>query len=269
MQTGKIVAAVVSGVVVAGCTQDDTGFVDFRTTTPSQLDVQPLPKPDVTPVLPVSTASADAPSPTAVDPAMSGTTADARQADLKQPAAQTMAPAAERVVVSKQSGLTGPADVPVIDNAASGEVRKIELLIPQKHFRKERGTSAVRVTYDDIDLLKVLNMEPVPVDAASHFPEWLKALDGKPVRIRGFMFPTFEATGLSSFVLARDNGICCFVRKPKIYDIISVVMADGQTTDYIENRPFDVEGIFHIQPNADATELAGLYHIRDARVLTN
>ena len=81
------------------------------------------------------------------------------------------------------------------------------------------------------------------------------------------MYPTFVATGLTGFTLARDNGICCFVRQPKIYDIIAVVMADGETTDYIANRPFDVEGIFRIDPQADDKDLSRLYRIEQARVL--
>jgi hypothetical protein len=143
----------------------------------------------------------------------------------------------------------------------------IQLLIPEKTFRLEKNSNAVRVTYDDIDLLKILNMEPVPVDAVSHFPAWLKEMDGTRIRIRGFMMPTFEATGLKAFTMARDNGICCFVRQPKIYDIIEVVMADGFSSDYIDGKPFDVEGVFRIQPEADETEIYRLYRIENARVL--
>jgi len=171
------------------------------------------------------------------------------------------------LVMSPQSGLLGPVDTPVVENSATSEPRKIEVLIPEHHLRKERGTDAVRVTYDDIDLLKVLNMEPVPANAVEYFPAWLASLNGKPVRIRGFMYPTFEASGLSRFTLARDNGICCFVRQPKIYDIIGVELADGITTDYIEGRPFDVEGIFRIDPLADEKDLSRLYRIDNARVL--
>lgn len=146
------------------------------------------------------------------------------------------------------------------------EPRDIKLLIPEKRFRAE-GEGNVRVSYDDIDLLKILNMEPVPVDAPRHFPEWLKQLDGQRIRIRGFMYPTFEATGLKGFTLARDNGICCFVRQPMIYDIIGVDLAKGITTDYIDNKPFDVEGVFQIEPEADDMELFQLYRITDAKVL--
>lgn len=146
------------------------------------------------------------------------------------------------------------------------EPREIKLLIPEKRLRAE-GEGTLRVSYDDIDLLKILNMEPVPVGAEKHFPEWLKQLDGQRIRIRGFMYPTFEATGLQGFTLARDNGICCFVRQPMIYDIIGVSLAKGVTTDYIDNKPFDVEGVFQIEPEADDMELYQLYRITDAKVL--
>lgn len=167
-----------------------------------------------------------------------------------------------------------PGDAVVVSDGSSDVVTpeaveplEIKLLIPSKRFRAEGDASALRLTYDDIDLLKILNMQPVPTDAPRHFPTWLSELDGKRIRIRGFMYPTFEATGIDYFRLARDNGICCFVKQPKIYDIIDVVMADGETTDYIENKPFDVEGTFRIDPEADDTELFQLYRIEDAIVL--
>ena len=51
------------------------------------------------------------------------------------------------------------------------------------------------MSYDDIDLLKVLNMDPVPANAATKMPAWLKGLDGRRIRIRGFMYPTVSADG--------------------------------------------------------------------------
>ncbi len=147
--------------------------------------------------------------------------------------------------------------------------RKPKLLVAEHAFVKDRETRALRVTYDDIDLLRILNMEPVPTNAVDHFPEWLKKLNGKQIRIRGFMYPAYKATGLTSFGLARDNGICCFVRQAKIYDLFPVQMAEGQTTDYIQNRPFDVVGTFHIDPLVEDDELFRLYRIDNARVISN
>lgn len=196
-----------------------------------------------------------------------GTVTTISSSDGALPAEESDATVAgPRMIVSSQSGLQGPADVPEIENTAT-EVHEIKLLIPEKRFLRDRGTTALRVSYDDIDLLKVLNMEPVPANAAEHFPGWLQELNGKSVRIRGFMFPTFEASGLTEFTMARDNGICCFVRKPKIYDVIGVSLAEGVTTDYIEGRPFDVEGTFHIEPASDEQGLYRLYRISNARVV--
>ncbi|MCP4788066.1 MAG: hypothetical protein GY903_33220 [Fuerstiella sp.] len=154
-----------------------------------------------------------------------------------------------------------------VEEASPAGPREIKLLITEKRLLPEGDSKALRLTYDDIDLLKILNMEPVPNDADKHFPAWLNELSGQRIRIRGFMYPTFEATGLTAFTMARDNGICCFVRQPKIYDIIGISLADGETTDYIEGKPFDVEGVFRIAPEADDTELYQLYRIADAKVL--
>jgi hypothetical protein len=145
--------------------------------------------------------------------------------------------------------------------------RKVEVLIPNKTFRPEGDAGALRVSYDDIDLLKVLNMDPVLPDAVTYFPAWLKSLDGRRIRIRGFMYPTFQQTGVHAFGLARDNQICCFGRDPKIYDVFDVVLHEGATTNYIPNRPFDVVGVFHIRPEVDGGKLYRLYEMDDATVL--
>ena len=128
---------------------------------------------------------------------------------------------------------------------------------------------AVRMSYDHIDLLKILGLDPVPADVGDALPQWMRDLDGQRVRLRGFMFPPFTATGLRGFVLARDNEICCFGRDPKIYDIIPVEMREGVTTDYIEGRPFDVVGVFHVEPEADDGELYQLFYITDALVIAD
>ena len=98
-------------------------------------------------------------------------------------------------------------------------------------------------------------------------PKWLKALDGKRIRIRGFMYPAMLDTGLTAFLLARDNEICCFGRDPKIYDVFLVRLSEGKTTDYIQSRPFDVEGVFHIAPVLLDGELYRLYQMDNAIVV--
>ncbi|MFN0199819.1 MAG: hypothetical protein ACKVT0_23955 [Planctomycetaceae bacterium] len=143
----------------------------------------------------------------------------------------------------------------------------VKVLIPEKVFNIEGPEDALRVSYDDIDLLKVINMEPVTADAPKYMPTWLKSLDGKRVRIRGYMFPPFEQTDLTWFDMARDTQICCFGRAPKIYDVFRVKLKEGETTDYIELKPFDVVGVFHIDPVQLGDDLIQMYNIDDAVIV--
>lgn len=149
----------------------------------------------------------------------------------------------------------------------ASEPRKVKILIKERNFRKTTPENALLINYDDIDLLKVMNMEPVTHEAPELMPQWLKDLDGKRVRIRGFMYPPFQQTGNEFFQLARDNQICCFGKNPKIYDLFPVVMRDGVTADYILNRPFDVVGVFHIKAETIDGELERIYLIDDAVVI--
>jgi hypothetical protein len=176
----------------------------------------------------------------------------------------TAAPVAAAYHASVASPVSKPAVAAI---PAAGSSRKVQVLIPFRDFKPEGQDGAVRVTYDDIDLLKVLNMDPVTADAATKMPAWLKNLEGRRIRIRGFMYPTFQQTGVHAFGLARDNQICCFGRNPKIYDVFDVLLRDGVTTNYLPNRPFDVVGVFHIRPEADNGKLFRLYEMDDATVV--
>lgn len=153
-------------------------------------------------------------------------------------------------------------------SAVSTKSRTVELLIPEKTFQRDTASKALRVSYDDLDLLKVLNLEPVTDNAVDLMPAWLKELDGKRIRIRGFMYPTFEAEGIETFALARDNQICCFGRDPKVYDLIQVDMRSGKTTVYIPpTRSFDVVGKFKIEMVSEGGKPYGLYQIEDAEII--
>ena len=159
---------------------------------------------------------------------------------------------------------TGSTDPAVSPEPEKSKPRVVTLLIPDKKFTTEGPEKALRVSFDDFDLLKVLNMDPVTEDAPSRMPKWLKDLDGKRVRVRGFMFPPFEDTNIRGFTLARDNQICCFGRNPLVYDLVDVFMRKGESTDYIQNRPFDVIGVFHI---GDSIIPGELYSLDDAVVI--
>ncbi|WP_417382416.1 hypothetical protein [Gimesia sp.] len=155
----------------------------------------------------------------------------------------------------------------VAQEKTASEPREVKILVKERSFRRTSPENALLVNYDDLDLLKVMNMEPVTPQAPDLMPEWLKNLDGKRIRIRGFMYPPFQQSGNEYFLLARDNQICCFGKNPKIYDLFPVIMREGVTADYILNRPFDVVGVFHINAESFDGELERIYTIDDAIVI--
>ena len=166
------------------------------------------------------------------------------------------------------TGASVPNAPPTLSPTAAAEPRKVEVLIPEKTFRTDAASKALRVSYDDLDLLKVINMEPVTADAVDQMPAWLKGLSGQRIKIRGFMYPTFESEGIERFVLARDNQICCFGRDPKIYDLIQIDMRAGKTTNYIPyTRSFDVIGRLKIEMAAADGKPFGLYFLEEAEVI--
>ena len=74
----------------------------------------------------------------------------------------------------------------------------------------------------------------------------IERLDGTRIRIRGFILPPFQQTGLTRFVLVRDNMACCFGPGAAIYDSMIVELKPGLSTDYTV-APVAVEGIFNIR----------------------
>jgi hypothetical protein len=75
----------------------------------------------------------------------------------------------------------------------------------------------------------------------------VKTLDGRRVKIRGFMLPSFINEGLEHFILVRDNQECCFGPGAALFDAIHVDLAEGVTAEY-SYPPIAVEGVFHIDP---------------------
>jgi len=147
-------------------------------------------------------------------------------------------PVADATRVENSLMMSIPAEIPpipVIPISAMDIANrpKVELLVPNKTFATDRKTGALRLTFDDVNLLKVLNMDPVTDDAIALMPAWLTSLEGQQVRIRGYMNPPFSERDLERFILLRDNQECCYGPLAKVYDNIDVRMKAGTTTDYV------------------------------------
>ncbi|GIX04523.1 MAG: hypothetical protein KatS3mg114_0392 [Planctomycetaceae bacterium] len=92
----------------------------------------------------------------------------------------------------------------------------------------------------------------------------VQALDGQPIFVKGFMYPTQQTHSLKSFVLCKDSGQCCFGGNPKVTDMILVEMDPTQVVNY---RPglVAVAGVFRVHPTIDTTGLQPVYKLEQAR----
>jgi hypothetical protein len=81
----------------------------------------------------------------------------------------------------------------------------------------------------------------------------IAALDGKKLFVKGFMYPEQNPEGISTFVLCRDNGECCFGGKPKLTDMIKVKLSAGMSARYTPHM----------------VSVAGVFRLRDLRIAGN
>jgi hypothetical protein len=144
-----------------------------------------------------------------------------------------------------RSASQGPAAAPAAGNAATAE-----------------PTPVKDVTFDDI---KFNHVRGTPFNRSLLTPAVNKLAD-KPIRIRGYILPSFQQSGIKQFVLVRDNMQCCFGPTAALCDCIVVEMTDGASADFTV-RPVSVEGIFTIQEvvGAEGNPLA-VYHIDGKQV---
>lgn len=246
------------GWLIVGCVSVVVGCGD----TPSADQYQTVSKVDATEAQKaldsavVSDPMVDSANDVKSDEPAAATKNDAGNADVK--------PESPSVAESVPSKDEPKADVETVKAASPKPAPK--LLIAEKDFATTAPENSLRVTFDDVDLEKVFEIKETDLskDTTQHFPQWLRKLNGQRVRMRGFMYPPFQATELVGFTLTRDTSACCFGPNPKVCYLIDVWMKKGKTTDYIENRPFDVVGVFRI---GEEVAPGKLYTIDDAVVI--
>ena len=103
--------------------------------------------------------------------------------------------------------------------------------------------TAVRdISFDDIKL----DMQKGDPFTRDLLPTRVTALENSRIRIRGYILPSFQQTGLTQFVLVRDNMECCFGPGALLHDCVVVRMVPGKTAAF-SIRPVAVTGTFRLQ----------------------
>ncbi len=129
---------------------------------------------------------------------------------------------------SSQSVPVPPSAAPVTPSSSAGS--------------RSSSRTVEETSFDDI----AFAMEKGSVFTPDLLPERVTGLAGRRIRIRGYILPSFQQTGLTQFVLVRDNMECCFGPGAALYDCIVVRMVPGQTTDF-SIRPVAVTGTFRLE----------------------
>jgi hypothetical protein len=114
--------------------------------------------------------------------------------------------------------------------------------------------------------LTFASLQPLPGDPADAIPDSAREMDGRDVLLKGYMYPGKQQTGISQFLLVRDQGDCCFGGNPKITDRVLVQLRDPKGIPF-SPRLTKIAGRFAIRPTGiPALDGGVLYHLEDARV---
>jgi hypothetical protein len=155
------------------------------------------------------------------------------------------------------AAVVGSGDRDVSLAAERSETKPAPVKAPEAQPEKAEAGATKDATFDDIKL----DLKKGDPYTKTVLTDKVKKLDGKSIRIRGYIFPSFQQSGIKQFVLMRDNQECCFGPGAALFDAIVVEMTGGATTDY-SVRPVSVEGTFTVKEmfGPDGKHLA-IYHL--------
>jgi hypothetical protein len=80
-------------------------------------------------------------------------------------------------------------------------------------------------------------------------PENIKKLDGRKIRINGFMYPLQEGTNIQNFCLLRSTQTCCYGPRPQYNQYIFVEMA--KPTQFRRLDPVTCVGKLKVEPSPE------------------
>jgi len=106
--------------------------------------------------------------------------------------------------------------------------------------------------------------EPSPHTVPNAIPDWVKALNGKKVVIRGNATPAnIDASGVSEFFLANQTDPCGFGTMPRINEWIYVNLAGGKRVNITPPPGSTVEvlvkGIFTVKEDIEEGHIVSLF----------
>ena len=97
-------------------------------------------------------------------------------------------------------------------------------------------------------------------------PDAVKELNGKTVKISGFMLPVdSESDAVNTFMLMNFRVGCCFDIMPRVNEFVYVVMPEGKNTEYMTDIPLAVTGRLEV---VEGNIVGGIYSMTAESVET-
>jgi hypothetical protein len=128
----------------------------------------------------------------------------------------------------------------------------------EKEKPVKRHGKPVEITYDDLntEMKEDVKWEP------KYLTDRIKELDGKTVKIAGFMLADFRTKGITEFVMLK-NTECKFGPGGAAHHVVLVHLGSGEETRYT-TRAVTVEGVLQLKPweGPDGNTWA-LFELRD------
>lgn len=93
-------------------------------------------------------------------------------------------------------------------------------------------------------------------------PEYILALDGKMVTMRGFMMPDIDFEHIRTFHLVRSLYSCCFGAPPQLNEILRVTLRDPEGMDYTY-QTVEVTGRLQVVFEMEDGLVEDLYRMED------
>lgn len=122
--------------------------------------------------------------------------------------------------------------------------------------RAEEKTEAVPLTF------KMLTAATHKPEEAPVIPEELKKLEGKKVKITGFINPYTEPDNMMKLMLTEAAVGCFFCEPPQENSLVFVRLAEGQTPVSLDNGDtITVEGVLRFMGNEKKDEEADMFLI--------
>jgi hypothetical protein len=122
----------------------------------------------------------------------------------------------------------------------------------------QAASGIIPLTFDDL----IFPLEKDQPFVESLLTPKIRDLFGQKIKIRGYIHPSCPfQTGVTSFILVRDDQSCCFGPGAALYDCIIVKMLPGRSTNF-SAKPIAVEGVLKFQEfkDLDGKHLA-IYHL--------